>query len=102
MNDQKLKKLFEAMREDKSPLPRDSFDARVMSGIRREQKALPPTVWEQLGQLFPRLATAAIAAMALVCLADICHSALYPENTKSDVEELSEQWLFANNGGVNE
>jgi hypothetical protein len=105
MNDRKLKELFEAARRLPPPTAPENFDTRVMSSIRREGRAAPVSLWEQLGQLFPRLATAAVVFIAACCLADMAHAALYPASSTSEMQQASDQWLFSaaadNSGGGN-
>lgn len=102
MNDRKLKELFEAARRLPPPSAPENFDARVMSSLRREQRAAPVSFWEQLGHLFPRLATAAVVFIAACCLADICHATLFPARAASEMDQASDQWLFGPTGGAHE
>jgi hypothetical protein len=102
MNEHDLKKLMDAARRETPPAPPADFAARMMTAVRREPRATPVTLWEQLDRLFPRLAFAAAAVIAVCVAADLCQSALYPSNLTTDLDEISEQWLFAANGGPNE
>jgi hypothetical protein len=102
MNDDRLKKLFEAARTETPPSAPEGFDVRVLAAVRREHRAAPVSVWEQIGALFPRLAVAASLMIALCLAADFCWSAMQPSNLASDVSELSDQWLFAANGDAHE
>jgi hypothetical protein len=102
MNERDLKKLMDAARRETPPVPPPDFAACVMAAVRREPHEKAATLWEQLDRLFPRLAIAAAAVMAVCALADICQSALYPSNLIADLNEISEQWLVAANGGANE
>lgn len=98
MNDHKLKKLFDLARADAPPAASESFDARVMAAIRREQRAAPLTWWDELGALFPRLAFAAALVMAACLAADYCYSARHHSTLAEDMGQYSEQFLVAANG----
>ena len=98
MNDRKLKKLFDAARNEVPPGAPEGFDLRVMAAVRREQRAAPASLWEQLEELFPRLATAAVAVIVACLIANLCFAAFYPSSLTADLEELSGQGLFAANG----
>ena len=105
MNNERLRKLFRLARTETPPAPPEGFDARVLAAIRREQReqrAAPASLWEQLGELFPRFATAAVLVIAVCALADFYFSATQPSSLAADVTELSEQWLFAANGDAHE
>ena len=98
MNDRKLNKLFELARRETPPAAPEDFDARVLSAIRREQRAAPITLWEQLGELFPRLAVAALVVMGVCLTADFCYSASQGPRVTGDLTALSEQWSLNDNG----
>ena len=102
MNNERLRKLFRLARTETPPAPPEGFDARVLAAIRRERRAAPASLWEQLGELFPRFATAAVLVIAVCALADFYFSATQPSSLAADVTELSEQWLFAANGDAHE
>jgi hypothetical protein len=71
MNEDKLKHLFAAARQEPAPVPAPEFASDVLRAIRREPTAAytrSAGMFEQLNFLFPRVATAA-AAIILLCLA---------------------------------
>jgi hypothetical protein len=95
MNDRKLKKLFELSRAEHAPEPPAGFDARVLDAIRQETRLGPPSLWDQLGALLPRLAAAAALVITLCVASDYYFSGGNSGSLTADVSELSEQWLFA-------
>ncbi len=98
MNDQKIKKLFALARSETPPAAPKGFDARVLSAIRREQRAAPVSLWEQLGELFPRLAVAAFLVMGTCLAADFYYSTTQGPRVTGDLTALSEQWRLNDNG----
>jgi anti-sigma factor RsiW len=98
MNENKMRKLFDAARSEPAPGPGEDFPAQVMRAVRREPAPEPPSVFGQLGDLFPRLAVAAVVLIALCVVGDFCASALDQSDLTSGVAQLSEQWLFATKG----
>jgi hypothetical protein len=98
MNDEKLKKLFELARSEIAPAPPEGFDARVVHALRREAAASPVSLWDQLEALFPRMAVATVLLMGLCVLGDYSLAAVYPASFSAQMNEISEQWLFAANG----
>lgn len=71
MNENKLKHLFAAAREEPAPVPAPTFADDVLRAIRREPAAKDNRsagILEQLNFLFPRAAAAA-AAIIILCLA---------------------------------
>jgi hypothetical protein len=102
MNDDRLKKLFALARTETPPSAPEGFDARVLAAVRRERRAAPVSVWEQIGALFPRLAVGAALVIALCLAAEFCWSAMQPSSLAAEVSELSDQWLFAANGDAHE
>ena len=97
MNDRKLKKLFELTLVEIPPAPPEGFDSRVMAALRREQRAGLPSLWDQLEQLFPRLAVATVLIIGICVAGDFMYSALHPAGLTADVHELADQWLLAAN-----
>ncbi len=98
MNENKLRKLFEAARRENPPSPDTGFAAEVMRAIHREPAPGTPSVLSQLGDLFPRLAVAALVLIAVCFVGDFCASALELPDLENGVAQLSEQWLFATKG----
>ena len=102
MNDDRLRQLFESARIETQPGAPEGFDARVLADVRRERRAAPVSLWEQIGELFPRLAVGATLVIALCLAADFYWSAAPPAGLAADVTQLSDQWLFAPNGETHE
>jgi hypothetical protein len=98
MNEQKLNRIFDLARGDTPPAAPEGFDARVLSAIRREQRAAPVSLWEQLGELFPRLAVAAMLVMGTCLAAEFYLSATTNPRVNGDLTALSEQWHLGENG----
>jgi len=90
MNELKFKKLFALARKENAPAAPDGFDARVLAAIRREERAAPVTLWEQLGQLFPRLAVAAVLVMGVCVFADFYFTSSQTTTVTSMLTELSD------------
>jgi hypothetical protein len=101
MNEQKLKKLFTAARNENAPAPSADFAADVLRAIRRE-KQIPATetflVFDQLNLLFPKLAWAAVGMIALCVATDFGLTAAGVPNLSDGVSQISSQWLFTGNG----
>ncbi|MDB6015753.1 MAG: hypothetical protein JWR19_242 [Pedosphaera sp.] len=99
MNDRKLKELFELSRGEQPPTPPMGFDARVVTALRRESRsqAGPLSLWEQLGQLLPRLAVATVMVVGVCVAVDFYASTDAPSLT-AGIDQISDQWLFAQNG----
>jgi len=97
MNERKLKKLFDWARDETPPAAPEGFDLRVMAALRREPRAGLPSLWDQLEQLFPRLAVATVLVIGLCLAGDFAYSALHPAGLTADVHELADQWLLAAN-----
>ncbi len=96
MNDSKFKKLFELARGEKAPAASEGFERAVLLAIRREGRAAPLTWWDQLGQLFPRLAVAALLVIGVCTAAEFLYTSSQKGGTTGDLSALSEQ-LQANN-----
>lgn len=98
MNENKIGKLFSAARNEPPPPADSNFATQVMRAIRREPAPEPASVFSQLGELFPRLAIAAVLVIGFCVAADFCASAIEQPDLTSGVAQLSEQWLFATKG----
>lgn len=100
MNEQKMKRLFDAARSEQTPMPSRGFESRVLRAIRAEQRAARPetvSLLDALGALFPRLAMAAGLVIGLCVAADFCLSAVGGPDLPDGIAAVSEQWLFAVN-----
>ncbi len=67
MKKNKLDSLFRSARITSPPVPSADFESAVLRAIRGEPRTARahPSLFEQLGSLFPRLA---LASAALICL----------------------------------
>jgi hypothetical protein len=97
MNEDKLEKLFAAVRKENPPAPADDFDFLVMQAVKHEPAPRAATVSDQLNALFPRLAFAAVAAIAL-CVAGDWLDAGAQTSLTDGVTQLSQQWLLTGDG----
>jgi hypothetical protein len=100
MNEQKLKKLFEAARNETAPAPSADFAANVLRAVCREKQieaAEPFSLSDQLNLLFPKLAWAAVAMIALCVATDFGLTAAGVPNLSDGVSQISSQWLFTGN-----
>ncbi len=70
----------------------------VVRALRSEARPAPLSFWDQLEALFPRLAITATLVVGLCVLGDVYFSTMYPTSLSSEVNAISEQWLFAANG----
>jgi hypothetical protein len=101
MNEQKLKKLFAAARNETAPAPSADFAADVLRAVRREKQieaAETFSVSDQLNLLFPKLAWAAVAMIALCVATDFGLTAAGVPNLSDGVSQISSEWLFTGNG----
>jgi hypothetical protein len=95
MNEQKLQKLISAARAEPAPVLSPGFETQVMHALRREEKAELASLFDQLGELVPRLALAAALVIGMCVAAEVCLSTLGPMDLSEGVTQVSEQWLFA-------
>ena len=98
MNNDKLRKLFEAAQCQRAPEPPAGFDARVLREIHREPVGGKPGVFDQLSVLFPRLAMGCAAILLICVVAEIGMAVSGQPDIESSAAQLSEQWLFAVRG----
>jgi hypothetical protein len=97
MNEQKLKKLFAAARNETAPAPSEHFATDVLRAIGRENQISPAetfSVFDQLNLLFPRFALAAAALIVLGIAADFGLTAAGVPNLSDGVSQVSAQWLL--------
>jgi hypothetical protein len=97
MNEQKIKKLFAAARNETAPAPSTDFAADVLRAISREKqisRAETLSVFDQLNLLFPRFALAAAALIVLGIAADFGLTAAGVPNLSDGVSQVSAQWLL--------
>jgi anti-sigma-K factor RskA len=101
MNEQKLKKLFAAARNETAPAPSADFAADVLRAVRCE-KTVPAaeafSIFDQLNLLFPKLALAATAVIVLGVAADFGLTAAGVPDLSDGVSQVSAQWLLTPNG----
>ena len=101
MNEKKIKRLFEAARNEIAPTPPQDFAGDVLRAIRREPEIKMPetfSIFDQLNFLFPRFALAAAAVIALCVAVDFGLTAAGVSNLSDGVSQISAQWFFAPDG----
>ena len=101
MNERNWKHLFAAARHEAAPAPSEALAANVLRAIRDGQKEQRPealSAFDQLNLLFPRLAWAAAAVIALSVAADWGLTAAGVPGLGDGVSQISAQWLLTPNG----
>lgn len=100
MNKRKLNKLFELARNETPPSAPEEFHARVLRVVRAEPRSSPLSFsfWDQLDALLPRLAVSTALLVGICLLGDLYDSTTHPGGLSTEVNEISEQWLFAASG----
>lgn len=98
MKDSKIQNLFRAARQEKAPDAPFGFHSSVLSAIRRDgtPRKAAVSIFEQLNQLFPRLAAASLLIIGL-CIATEYYYSQTEITTTADVQQAAEEWLFASN-----
>lgn len=97
MNEQKLKKLFAVVRKETAPAPPADFAADVLRAVRRERQipaAGTVSLFDQLNLLFPKLACAAAAVIALGVAADFGLAAAGGPGLSDGLSQISAQWFL--------
>jgi hypothetical protein len=101
MNEQKLKKLFAAARNETAPAPSADFAADVLRAVRHEKPVPSPetfSIFDRLNLLFPKLALAATAVIVLGVAADFGLTAAGVPDLSDGVSQISAQWLLTPDG----
>ena len=96
MNENKLKQLFEAARNEPAPAPPEDFAADVLRAVHREPVAgrgEAVSIFDQLSRLFPRIALAAVAIIVLCVAADFGLTAAGLPDLGDGLSQISAQWL---------
>ncbi|HXI72205.1 MAG TPA: hypothetical protein VNN22_17760 [Verrucomicrobiae bacterium] len=101
MNEQKIKKLFAAARNEAAPVPSKDFAGDVLRAVRREPpESLRETtsIFDQLSRMFPRFALAATVVIVLGVATDYGLTAAGVPDLGDGVSQISAEWLFTGNG----
>jgi hypothetical protein len=98
MNDDKIKKLFELARSETPPIVPGNFEMRVLGAIRREERAAPLSLWDQLGLLFPRLALAMVLLIGACVAADYYSASSHGSSFAEDAAQVATGDVFTANG----
>jgi len=100
-SERKWKRLLAAARNEPAPAPPEDFAADVVRAIRCAIPVAAPealSLFDQLNLLFPRLAWAAAAVIALSLAADWGLTAAGLPGLGDGVSQISAQWLLTPNG----
>jgi hypothetical protein len=96
MNEARQKQLFAAVRRETPPEPPSNFPALVVAAIARDtRQAARPSLLDLVGGLFPRVATAALAVIALCVAADWFFNFAADGGLNEQIAQVTDQWLFA-------
>ena len=95
MNQDQWDRLFRAASAEPAPLPPAGFALRVLAAVRLEARPRSISLFEQLAELFPRVAGAAALVLALCAGTDLYLSNLGPADLSAGIAEASDQWFFA-------
>jgi hypothetical protein len=95
VNDEHLKKLFEAARKEPAPAPSNTFADRVVASL-AGAKPENDTLFDLIGLTAQRLLVPAIALVAICLAAEVYFSpGIY--SAPADTAQLTEEWLFTLN-----
>lgn len=97
MNENKLKRLFAAARNEPTPLASPDFHADVLRAVRHEPSPIPAAaaiLWDHLNALFPRVALAAAAVIVLCVAADYGLTAAGLPGVSDGAAQVTSQFLF--------
>lgn len=95
MNEEKINKLFRAVRAESAPEVPFHFSQSVLASIRRGVRPLRYSLADQLSALFPRIALSAAVIVMLCMAADIY---VFETDTPlaATVEQVAaDEWLVA-------
>ena len=101
-SERKWNQLLAVARNEPAPAPPEGFADEVLRAIRHGEPAMAPetlSLFEQLNLLFPRLAWAAAAVIALSLAADWGLTAAGLPGLGDGVSRISAQW-FLNSCGL--
>ena len=94
----RLEHLFRAARNEPPLAPGPGFAEQVLRAALRDQPAQPPSLWEQLGAMFPRLALTSATLIVLFLAADLWHSNLEQPDIGSGLAQMSDEGEFSGKG----
>ncbi len=99
MDQKKIEALFRSAQGVLPPSAAGGFTARLMRQVRGAAQVEPLGWTEQLLAFWPRLAAGAVAVILLCATAEIWTAMTAAQDFESGVTAISEQWLFAAEGG---
>ena len=94
MKNDKIVKLLKSAGEEPAPPVSPDFAARVMRQIHRDTRPQPISLFDQIGELFPRLALGAALAIALSIALDLAADNFGSGDLAENVAQVSSQWLL--------
>jgi len=97
MNENKLKQLFAAARQEPAPVPGTDFAPGVLRAIRQQPLRRAGdafSIWDHLNGLFPRVALAALAVIILCVAADYGFTEAGLPGVSDGAAQVSAQYLF--------
>jgi hypothetical protein len=94
MKKDKIVKLLKSAGEEPAPSVSPDFAAKVMRQIRRDTRPQPISLFDQLSELFPRLALGAALAIALGIALDLAADNFGSGDLSENVAQVSSQWLL--------
>ena len=94
MNDEKINKLFEAVKRTETPEASPRFTDDVVRAISGQSRAQKPGLLDQIGSLFPQFACAA-ALTITVCVAVDFYQSSRDGALSSEIQLLTDEWLLA-------
>jgi len=100
MNENRLKKIVEAVRNEIPPAPPADFDRRVLRAVSHDFAVAgraSTSLFDQLNLLFPRLAVAAVLIIGICVAGDFVLTAMHLPGLSDGAAQISDQWLFSAN-----
>ena len=98
MKSSKLQQLFRQAGKEAPPNPGAGFESRVMNEIRKEYPPGRITLFEQLNEMFPRFALAAVVLIVICAVGDLWLSSGYEQDFASELAQASQDWQFVTKG----
>jgi len=100
MSEKKLNQLFAAARRSTGPKPSAGFADQVVRSLRQEPPTgePEPSLFDELNALFPRVALAALAVIALGVAANLALGASELTDWGDGVTQISTQWFLLPGG----
>jgi hypothetical protein len=98
MKSSKLQQLFNQARKETPPCLGADLESRVISEIRKECRPVRVTVFDQLNEMFPRFALAAVVLIVICAVGDFWLSSGDEQDMTSGLAQASQDWQFVTKG----